>query len=170
MKKLFFSAFLILLIVGKATLYAQDYTPPNDVKLEKPEDYAKYEPDVIKCIEYLEKAPLNDLDRRKDANQFFMKWITGSPNVNIDILPYLMNLIKENNDFIMTFMGGWAKYALDSSDFKNKFNGHLAGLRAILRVYKENKGVKSDDAIDELISIEKDGKLEEWLKEKLEQK
>jgi hypothetical protein len=170
MKKLFFSTISIILIFGKVALFAQDYTPPENVKLEKPEDYAKYEPEVIKCIEYLEKVPLNDLDKRKDASQFFIKWIPGSPNVNIDILPYLMTLVKENKDFFVTFMGGWTKYALDSNDFKNKVNGHLAGLRAIIRVYKENKGAKSDDAVDELVAIEKDGKLEKWLQEKLEQK
>jgi hypothetical protein len=170
MRIFLFTPLFMILIFGKTNLNAQDYTPPENVKLEKPEDYAKYEPEVIKCIQYLEKAPLNNLNKRKDANIFFMKWITGSPNVNIDILPYLMDLVNENKDFIITFMGGWTKYALDSSDFKNKVNGHLAGLQAIIRVYKENEGAKSDDAVDELVAIEKEGKLEKWLREKLEQK
>jgi hypothetical protein len=170
MKKLLFSAIVVMLAFGKTTLLAQDYEPPKDVKLEKQEDYAKYESEIIRCIEYLEKSPLNDLDKRKEANKFFILWLTGAPNVTVDILPYLMDLTKKNEDFLMTFMGGWTKYALESKDYKNKVNGHLAGLRAIIRVYKENKGVKTDDAIDELVSTEKDGKLEKWLQEKLEQK
>jgi hypothetical protein len=170
MKIFIFSVLFTLVIFGSTTLHAQDYTPPKDVKFEKQDDYAKYEPEIIKCIVYLDTTSLNDPDKRVEANRFFMIWLTGAPNVTVDILPYLMDLTKVNKDFLMTFMGGWTKYSLESKDYKNKVNGHLAGLRAIIRVYKDNKGVKSDDAVDELVSLEKDGKLEKWLQEKMEQK
>lgn len=170
MNKILFVAFFTLLILGKTTLHAQDYTPPKDVKFEKSEDYAKYEPEIIKCIEYLNTTSLNEVDKRIEANRFFMMWLTGAPNVTVDILPYLMDLTKVNKDFLIIFMGGWTKYAIESKDYKNKVNGHLAGLRAIIRVYKQNKGVKSDDAIDDIASLEKNGKLEKWVQEKMEQK
>lgn len=168
--KNYLSLLAIVLFFGNITLLAQDYEPPKNVKYEKQEDYAKYETDVIKCIEYLEKAPLDNSNNRIAANTFFITWISGSPNVSIEIHPYISNLTKENKDFLITFMGGWTKYALENHDYKDKIKGHLAGLHAIIRVYKENKSVKSDDAVDELVSIDKDGKLEDWLQIKLKEK
>ncbi len=75
----------------------------KDVMFDKHEDYAKYEPVVIKCFEYLGTTSLNDHEKRIEANKLFMIWLDGSPNVTVDVLPYLLDLIRINKDFLMTY-------------------------------------------------------------------
>ncbi len=161
-----FSLFALLTL----TLHAQEYNAPIDPKLEKAEDYAKYEPDVIKCIEYLEKTPISSSNERRDANAFLFKWISGSPTVTIDLRPYLMGLVKENKDFLMIFMGGWTKFAIQNPDVKDKMKGHLAGLQAIVRVYIQNPGIRKDEAVEAIVKAEKNGALEDWLKDHFDDK
>jgi hypothetical protein len=162
---------LICIVVFVQFASAQVFVPPTKYKLESQEDYTKLEPDILKCIDYLEAAPFNDdLDKQKEANAFFVKWLTGSAHVSVDILPYVMELTKENKQFLVTFMGGWTKYALQNPDSIDKATCHLAGVRAIIRVYQQNKTVEEDDAVAELVTLDNDGKLNEWLQPQLKVK
>ena len=97
-----------------------------------------------------------------------MKWLTGTARVSIDVLPYVMDLTKGNKQFLITFMGGWTKYALQNPDSATKAACHLAGLRAIIRVYQQNKTVKEDETVAELVELDRDGKLNDWLQPQLE--
>jgi len=170
MNKISLFSIAFVLIFGKATLMAQDYEPPKDIVLKTADDYAKYESEVIKCIDYLEKSPLGEIQKRMPAARFFIMWLTGSPTVMVRILPYVMKLSNENKDLFTIFMCGWTKYAIETRDYNNNFKCHLAGLRAIIQVYKENKDIKTDSAVDDLIVVDKEGKLDEWLQKKLEEK
>jgi hypothetical protein len=78
MKKIFLTLFLATL---SCALFAQDFEVPENVKLEKAEDYAPYEQDVIKCVNWLINTPITEQkSKRKDANAFLLKWINGSPD------------------------------------------------------------------------------------------
>lgn len=149
---------------------AQEFELPANIKLEKPEDYAAYEPDILRCIEYLETSPLGKSELRQKANSFLITWLTGAPNVSVDIHPYLIELIGGNNDLLIIFMGGWTKYALQNPADKDKINGQLAGLRAIIKVYLNNPDIEKNTEIEELIAAEKAGTLAGWLQKKLEVK
>ncbi|MBI5474197.1 MAG: hypothetical protein HY961_17820 [Ignavibacteriae bacterium] len=171
MKYLKLTLILICMVTFVDRTSAQDFTTPAKYKLESQEDYTKLEPDILKCIDYLEAAPFDDdLDKQKRANAFFMKWLTGTAHVSVEILPYVMDLTKENKEFLLTFMGGWTKYALENPDSTEKAACHLAGLKAIIRVYQQNKTVEEDDAVAELVTLDKEGKLNDWLQPKLKTK
>lgn len=164
-----FLSLSFLLVTGSK---AQNFDVPKNYKLEKAEDYAKYVPEILKCIDYLESTPLDSAtEKRKEANAFLLKWLTGSPTVSIDLQKYVTDLSERNNDFMMIFMGGWTRYVLQSKNSPDKFECHLAGLRDILRVYQRGKGVKKDKKIEKLIALDRqEGKLDEWLRKTLQAK
>jgi hypothetical protein len=147
---------------------AQEFEVPPDYKFEKKEDYARYEQDVLKCIEYLENIPLDDESAlTKDANAFLLKWMTGCPYVKIELNRYVVKLCTENKEFIMLFMGGWTRYTLQHPDSMDSFKGNLAGLESIIKVYQSGRGVSRDKKIEYIIDVQKEGKLKEWLEAQL---
>ena len=85
MKKIYLSA-ILLLLVSYFKASAQTYEVPKDYTLKAKEDYAKYEDDIIKTIDWLQQTSWNEqTDKRKEANAFLVAWLTGSPNVSIDV-------------------------------------------------------------------------------------
>ena len=160
-----------LFMIGALAANSQDWRTPSNVKLEKAEDYAKYEEEVLACIDWLERTPQDiKKDNRMEANAFLLMWITGSPNVTIEInaevLPFLGK--EKNAELLMTFMGGWTRYALtDEAGGTDVVQGNLAGLRSVIHVYDKVGGCAKDKELDKLVKLEKEGKLEEWVRGKL---
>jgi hypothetical protein len=147
------------------SLFAQDYQVPQNLKLNKAEDYAQYEQDVINCVNWLMKTPVQEqANKRKEANAFLMKWLTGSPNVQIEIKEKIVTFMKSSPDLLMVFMGGWAKYSLESRDFKNKVFGNLAGIDAIIEFYTKNKSkMPKDKNVEKYIKMRDKGTLKEFV-------
>jgi len=165
---LFLGFFLVILLSNAQNLPAQNFTVPKRYSFKKPGDFKKYEPDILKCIEYLEQAPVNDLsDSRKKINSFFLEWLTDVPYVHIKLNSSVMDLCKENANFLLLFMGGWTKYSLAHPDDQEVVNGYLAGIETILNVYQKGNGVNKDTKIEELIVIQKEGKLKDWVTKQL---
>ncbi len=164
--KVFTGIIIILVMVLRGA--AQEFAVPQNYKLEKPEDYAKYEADVLKCIDYLESIPLDDESARTiAANAFLLKWMQGSPNVTIELNAYIVELCDKNKEFIMLFMGGWTRYALQNPDSVNSLNGNMAGLESIINVYKQGQGVSRDKKVEKIIKLQEEGELEDWVKDQI---
>ena len=164
-----FSRVLFAIILSAFILNAQEFEVPKNYKLEKKEDYKPYENDVLAAIEYLETSPFDkNIEKRKEVNAFLLKWMTGVPYVKIEMNSYVLELTKKNKDFLMIFLGGWTRYALQNPEGNNKFDGNLAGIQNIINVYTTADGIKKDKKVEKLIKLQKKGELEKWLKETLE--
>ena len=162
--------FICIVFCFTMVLYcaAQEFAVPQNYTLEKPEDYVKYEADVLKCIDYLESIPLDDESAKtRDANAFLLKWITGSPEVAIELNTYIVELCDKNKEFIMLFMGGWTRYALQNPDSVNSLKGNIAGLESIIKVYEQGQGVRRDKKVEKIIKLQEEGELEDWVKDQI---
>lgn len=146
-------------------LFGQDFNVPKDYKLVKAEDYAPYEQDIINCVDWLVKTPLNEQpEKRKEANTFLLKWLTGSPNVSIEIKQEIVTFMGTSPDLLMIFMGGWAKYSLESKDFNNKVEGCKAGINSVIEFYKSNRQVlPKDKNVEKYIKMKDKGTLSEYI-------
>ncbi|MBN2089446.1 hypothetical protein JW964_07525 [candidate division KSB1 bacterium] len=159
----------VLSLFYLSNIFARDFEVPTNFKMETKTDYEQYESQVLECIDYLENSPLNkDIEKRKQASTFLMKWISGTPKVKIVIEGYLLDLVEKNSDFIMIFIGGWTRYALENPDQKDSLLGNLAGLKSIIKVYTSGEGVKKDDKVQKLVKMDEKNKLETWLKSKIQ--
>lgn len=165
MKKITILSAFIMVVLG---LQAQEFNVPKDYQLVKAEDYAPYEQDVINAVSWLIETPFNEqISKRKEVNAFVLKWVSGSPTIHIEVNPEIVNFINSSPDLLMPFLGGWAKYSLETKDYNNKLAGNLAGLEAVISVYTKNK-LPKDKNIENYIKLKKNDKLEGYVARRIE--
>jgi hypothetical protein len=155
----------LVLVAISSGLFAQDFEVPKSLKLDKPDDYALYEKDVINCINWLMSTPIKEqADKRKEANAFFLMWLTGSPSVQVEIKAEILTFMKSSPDLLFIFMGGWTKYSLESKDSKDKVAGNLAGIEAVIEFYTKNKAdMKKDKNVEKYIKMKEEGTLKAFI-------
>ena len=162
------SIFSILILALSIQLFSQEFEVPDNYKFETDDDYTKYESDVIKGVTWLIDTPLEkEPDKRKEVNKFLMMWLTGTPNVTIEISQEIVTFL-DCADCLMVFMGGWAKYALENDYSKNLIKGNLAGVESVIEFYERNK--KTLGKIKEIQNYKKlrdKGELENHIESKL---
>lgn len=164
MKRLHFTLVILLLLYG-VQASAQDFPVPDNYVLKTADDYAKYEPDVIKTIDWLQQTPwTEDPGKRRVANTFLIAWDTGSPNVSISIGNGIGKMIDKNKDLLIAFMGAYTKYALQHKTDFDKDAATVYSLRAVIEKYNKEPTRVEDSALEKVIKIDKKGKLEEWVK------
>lgn len=143
---------------------------PKEVKLDKAEDYARYKPDVLRCINYLRTTPLSqDEDVRKSVNAFVTMWIAGSPDVSITIREYIMDFVGEQPEILMLFMAGYTEYAIQNAN-ATELGGNLAGLKLVLDFYEGDMGLKKTAKLDDLAMMYKSGKLPSYVERQLKER
>jgi len=97
MKKIFNLSLIVWLLFITAGAKAQTYEVPKNVAFHSKDDYFKYEPDLLKTIDWLQQTPWTEqADKRKEANAFVLMWITGSPYVNLDLNEKITQLCDKN--------------------------------------------------------------------------
>ncbi|MFK8008702.1 MAG: hypothetical protein AB8H03_20250 [Saprospiraceae bacterium] len=166
MKNLIF----FFLFFFSTSLFCQtvDWQRLKETALEIPKDYEKIEPEIIQLIDWLGNHSL-DHEKRITANAHFVKWISGSSNVTVELNPFILDYSKKNTDFMILFMAGWSKYILENpNNKKDNIKANLAGFNYFLDFYEKGKdfGVKKDRKVAKLIKKRKAGKLENFIVKK----
>ena len=166
MKKITLTLILTTISIG---LFSQSFVVPKNYKLNNAKDYAQYEQDVVKCFDWLMQTPINEQTaKRKEANAFLLKWLMGSPDLKIEVQPKIVTFMGTSPNLLMIFMGGWAKYAINTKDFNNKVAGSLAGIESVIKFYTKNKSVlPKDKNVEKYIKLKKKGKLKEYIEKNL---
>ena len=68
-------------------------------------------------------------------------------------------------DLLMIFLGGWAKYSLESKEFDNNIAGSLAGIESVIVFYVQNKDLlPKDKHIEKYIKMKNKGTLKDYIK------
>jgi hypothetical protein len=159
MKKITLS---LILATIPCAVFSQSFEVPKNYKLEKPEDFSKYESTVIQGINWISDSPLaGQEEKRKQTNAFLLEWLSGSPTVHLEIKQEIVTFMS-SPDLLMIFMGGWAKYSLESKDFKNKVAGSLAGIEAVIAFYTKN-AMKKDKNVEKYIKMKEKGTLKDYI-------
>jgi hypothetical protein len=161
MKTITLTLLLTILSVG---VFAQEFEVPKDYKFQTAKDYAPYEKDIINCVTWLLNTPLTEQpDKRKESNAFLLKWLTGSPTIKIEIKGEIVTFM-DTPELLMLFMGGWAKYSLESGDLNNKVKGNMAGIEAVIEFYTKNKEALSKNKnVEKYIKMKEKGTLKEFI-------
>jgi hypothetical protein len=163
MKKL---VFLFVVLISQVTL-AQKLNIPEKFEPADADDYEKFEPEVIRCIDWLMSTPYNTSEElRKKANSFLLQWVSGSPSINIELREQVMTLVENNPDLLAIYLGGWTKYSLTSTHDFPVVEGHVKGMEAAVDFYEKNReSLKRDKGIEKLIKQKNKGVLESALRE-----
>lgn len=170
MKKITFFTITILLLVGQTT-FAQDFEIPKNVHLEKKSDYTKYETAVLNGINWLEQTNVEEqLVKREKISAFVLQWIMGTPSFSIGLQTFQLKLTKKNPELILSFLGGWTKFAIENpSEKENTIKANIAGFQSLIKVYASNKGhgMKKDKKIEKLIKLNS-LEFEKWVRKEVE--
>jgi hypothetical protein len=166
MKIISLSLLAILFFTNSAI--CQEFNVPGNYQFNSKEDYSKYEKDVINAANWLVATPLNEQqEKRKEVSAFVVKWINGSPTVNVEINPTIMDFEKKNPGMLAIYMAGCAKFVLETNYSNDMRAKHKAALHDMISVYKSDKGIRKDKKMEKLIKSDDEGKLDEWLAENL---
>ncbi len=139
----------------------------KNIKLEVAADYAKTEQTVIDAFDWLLENPIGKASvRRSETVKFLMRWMTGSPDVSIEIDTDVSSFVEDKDCFVL-FMGGWTKYVLTTRDFDTPLKGKVAGIESVVEYYiKNKKAIGKNRTIEKWFKLQKAGKLEAHFRKK----
>ena len=159
------SLFLVsILIFYGEKLYSQGYEVPKGYELKVAADYAKYEKDIIGAAKWLKVTPTDEqVEKRKEVEKFVAVWILGSPTVNVEFYPIIMDFKAKNNCMFILYMACAAQYVLENNYSKDNQTKWKAALHDMINVYKSGKGINKDKKMEKLIKADEEGKIDQWI-------
>lgn len=133
---------------------------------EAKEEFPPTEKDMIAAAKWLESTPIGtEPEARLRVNAWVVAWITKSPSVTIVVTSGLLKPFEKNPQFMPVWMAGYARYVLENNYSKDELAANMAAMKAVIACYNLGGDFKKDKALTKLINADKDGKLEEWVKE-----
>lgn len=167
MKKLgILLAFVTVALFFTGSVYGQ---APDKYNFDTPENCHKYDKDIVKYVNWLERTPPGaDDDRVARSSRFLLEFMTNAPYVKFTPNMRIDVYLDEAPQYKLYYMAGWAKYALESHMAKpDKRLCAYAGLKTVLKVYKAANKVKKDPNIEELLDLEAKSRLKSWVDERV---
>lgn len=160
-------SFLFCCIFALASaLKAQGQTKfeaPQNVTLNADADYAQYEKAIIEAAKWLEATDLNkEVEKRQQVNGFVLQWLSGSPNVTVDINEPLGALFENNAQILGIYLASYTRNFLEQKSAATKFSAIKAGLTSMMNVYKKGIDINKNKEMDQLIKLS-DKQLDDYI-------
>jgi hypothetical protein len=156
---------ILFLLISILTVQGQTtFEVPQNVELKSREDYAKYENAIIDAAKWLEETDLNkEIDKRQKVNAFVMRWVEGSPTVNILITEKLIKICDKNTHLLGLYMASYSRFFLEHKGTATNLSAAKAGLLSIMIVYKKGINVTVNKEMDNLIELTNENELDEYI-------
>lgn len=150
-------------------VFAQEFQVPENVSFNTKEDYVRTEKDIIEAAKWLESTQMGkEMDKRVKANAFVLMWVTGSPTVTIEIGKLCTDLSEKNSHLLAVFLASYCRYVLENNYNNDILKANTAAIKSMINCYSLGGDVKKNKLIEKAIAADKDGKLEEWVKENMQ--
>lgn len=163
MKNILRTALLLTLFISTKA-FAQNFEVPKDYHFTKPEDYVKYEADVVKTADWMMRTHWGtEAAKTETANQFILQWAEGTPDVVIELKQAIMDLSDTNPQLGFIYMAQFSKYAIQHKQNFDKTHANVAALRAIISKYNAEPNHRRDNDVEKLIQMDKENRLESWI-------
>jgi hypothetical protein len=83
----------------------QNFEVPPNYQFNTKDDYSGYEKKIIEATNWLHATPFNEQkEKRQEVSAFVVKWINGSPTVNVEINPIIMDFEEKNPGMLTLYM------------------------------------------------------------------
>ncbi|RFZ95227.1 hypothetical protein D0C36_06790 [Mucilaginibacter conchicola] len=144
---------------------AQSFDVPKGYHFDKQTDYHKYEPDIIKAADWLQKTHWGTEPQKTDAvTQFVLKWAQGVPYIVIELKQAVMDVSDANPQLGFIYMAQYCKYAIQHPKNFDTNRASIDALRAVIAKYQAEPTHKHDTQVERLVDIDKANELETWVK------
>lgn len=129
---------VIVTFVMAQCAMAQQFSLPIMPEKMWPSDYANYEADVLNCCDYLLGVdPAFNQPKHEDCTNFLIRWLEGSPEVNVVLNPKLVDSKKA--PLLVAFISAWTRHALTNKGDADLLNAQVATAE-MLNFYTKYKG------------------------------
>ena len=163
--KLCLPVFMGLSLLISLVSAAQDFEVPQSLPSTK-EEFVKSEKDMIAAAKWLENTAVGtDMDKRVKVNAWVIGWIINSPTVTIDVSSSFVKLFEKNPQLNAVWMANYSRYVLENNYSTDQVKAHVAGLKAVINCYNLGGDVKKDKTLTKVIDKDKEGKLEDWVRD-----
>ncbi len=161
----FSTALFVFCLLLSIVSSAQDFEVPQSLPSTKGE-FINTEKEVIAAAKWLETTPVEtNMDKRIKVNAWVLAWITNSPTVTVNMRSSIVKLFDKNPQLMLVYMAGYTKYCLENNYSKDELQSNIAGIKSAIACYNLGGDVKKDKALSKVIDADKEGKLEELIKE-----
>ncbi len=158
---------LLTLVLGLAPARAQSGYQVPEYTFKMPEDYIRFESRVVEAVNWLEKTPAGQQTaQRQEANKFVFQWLSGSSNVQVQLQKYVADLVRQDPDQLVLFMGGWARYQLQHPEVEDEVMLNVAGVNTLLTAYQTG-GYQKNKQLEELLRLRQQNQLPAWVAKQL---
>lgn len=162
------SLFLSLNLLSTISKAQDIFEVPKNYSFKTTEDYIKYDSLIMEAAKWLE---FTDLDKesfkRKQVNQFFINWLTGTPSVKVTVNEKLSHLIGNNKELLNIYFASYARHMLENKSKASEFSATKAGLLSLIRVYKKNVEIIKNKELETIIKMKPDSELNVYIRQNL---
>jgi len=159
---------IIAIAISSINFYAQSFEEWSKKDFATEEDYNKAEKDLVKAVDWLIETPLEkESSKRKEANAFLLKWLTGAPKVVLELKPEIITFVDEG-ECMLVYMGAYAKKSIETRYESSELENNIAGIEGVLLFYENNKHTLGKiKALEKYKKLQEKGELEDFLSSKL---
>ena len=146
---------LLFLCAFSSQVFSQsNFEVPAGYELKAKEDYAKYESAIVEAAKWLEETDLDkEKAKRQEVNRFLIQWISGSPDISVELHPAVTHLYGKNDQLLGVYMAGAARYMIENKGSTDRIKGIKAGIVSMINVYKKGIAVKKVKELDKLVKF-----------------
>ncbi|NOT52549.1 MAG: hypothetical protein HOP10_14865 [Chitinophagaceae bacterium] len=157
---------LLSVIVAAQDPSVKDFeAPKKNPKSEK--EFKKSEADLLKAVLWLETTPIDTGSlKRTTMNAWVLMWMSDCPYITFSIDANISTVLFDKNaDLMMVWLGGIARQCLGNNNAFDPLKANTAGVKAAINCYQLGGQINADEDLDKAIVADKEGKLEDWVKE-----
>lgn len=160
-KRFILFTFLALLMAANAS--AQSFDVPK-YHFDKQTDYTKYEADIVKAADWLQKTHWGTEPQKTEAvTQFVLKWAQGVPYITIELKQAVMDVSDANPQLGFIYMAQYCKYAIQNPRNFDSSKASVEAIKAVIAKYQAEPTHKRDNEVERLIALSKGNELEAWV-------
>lgn len=132
-------------------------------------DYKADSSFVYSCLEHL-CIPGSHTDPQwwSAANAYVMSWLSGSPQVRLEINSKALPFIETHEELIFPFVHGMALSHLKNPNEKNQVKLMADGLRQVVVFAEGDEVLRKDRAVRSIVRADRRNKLEEFVKQRIQ--
>jgi len=158
----------MILLGLNCMLFAQDFSKIKKIKFKETTDYAKYEPEVLQCCDYILSSPIDYSKTDKDyaiATKFVLEWTIGTKDYSFLIDSKITAVTKSTDGLLVLYMTSATKYVLENKEKATDKEDVVYNAMLIYIEYCENTSnkVKISGELKKMIKAKNENNLKGYL-------
>lgn len=156
---------LVLTAIYSGASAQTAFEVPKQLTLKSPEDFARYEPEVVQAAKWLEETDFaKEKTKRKEVNGFITEWISGTPTVTVALYVQHTKLVEHNIDLLGVYLAAYARHYIENKGVATETSGMKAGLIAMANVYRKKSGISKNKEMEKLLRQIDRNTLDQYIK------